>query len=101
MFTLSSELNNILQALIIVILIGMLFSVWKTSHAYGGIIGSAVRLIGVGITLLSVLVLERMLVNFSVVENTANMRMVQDILTLLSLLFLSWGFKKLASVAKA
>lgn len=101
MFTLSSELNNILQALIFVILIGMMTSVWKTSHAYGGIIGSAVRLIGIGITLVSVLVLERMLVNFSVVIDTTNMRMVQDVLTLLALLFLSWGFKKLASVGKA
>jgi hypothetical protein len=101
MFTLNSELNNILQALIVVILIGMLYSLWMTTRAYGGIIGHAVRLIGIGITLISVVVLEKMLINFSVVESSTNLQMAQDILTLLSLLFLSWGFKKLASVAKA
>lgn len=100
MFTLNSELNNILQALIIVILIGMLYSLWMTTKAYGGIIGKAVRLIGIGITLISIVVLEKMLVNFSVVLNTPNLQLAQDILTLLSLLFLSWGFKKLAAVAQ-
>lgn len=100
MFTLNSELNNILQALIIVILCGMLYSLWMTTKAYGGIIGKAVRLIGVGITLISIVVLEKMLVNFSVVENSVDMQLVQDVLTLASLLFLSWGFKKLAAVAK-
>jgi hypothetical protein len=101
MLSLNSELNNILQALIVVILIGMLYSLWKTTNAYGGIIGNAVRLIGVGITLISIVVLEKMLINFSVVENSANLHIAQDVLTLLSLLFLSWGFKKLAAVAKA
>lgn len=101
MLTLSSELNNILQALIVVILIGMLYSLWLTTRAYGGIIGHAVRLIGIGITLVSVVVLEKMLLNFNVILNSSNLQIAQDVLTLLSLLFLSWGFKKLASVAKA
>jgi hypothetical protein len=101
MLTLSSELNNILQALIVVILIGMLYSLWMTTRAYGGIIGHAVRLLGIGIILISVVVLEKMLINFSVIVNTSNLQIAQDVLTLLSLLFLSWGFKKLASVAKA
>lgn len=100
MLTLKSELNNILQALIVVILIGMLYSLWMTTKAYGGIIGYAVRLIGIGITLISIVVLEKMLINFGIVENSTNLQLAQDILTLLSLLFLSWGFKKLAAVAK-
>jgi hypothetical protein len=100
MLTLSSELNNVLQALIVVILIGMLYSLWMTTRAYGGIIGHAVRLIGIGITLISIVVLEKMLINFSVIINTSNLQIAQDVMTLLSLLFLSWGFKKLASVAK-
>lgn len=100
MLTLSSELNNVLQALIAVILIGMLYSLWATTKAYGGIIGHAVRLLGVGIILISIVVLEKMLLNFGIIFNSDNMQLAQDILTLLSLVFLSWGFKKLASVAK-
>jgi hypothetical protein len=100
MLTLSSELNNVLQALIAVILIGMLYSLWATTKAYGGIIGHAVRLLGVGIILTSVVVLEKMLLNFGIIINSENIQLAQDILTLTSLVFLSWGFKKLASVAK-
>jgi hypothetical protein len=101
MLVLGPEFTNIMQALILVILIGMLYSLWKTTQAYGGLIGYAIRLIGVGIILIAIVVMEKMLINFQVISLSANLQMAQDILTLLSLLFLSLGFKRLASVAKA
>jgi hypothetical protein len=100
MFTLGSELNNILQGLIAVILIGMFYSLWMTTKAFGGLIGRAIRLVGVGIILTSVIVLEKVLINFSVIENSTNLQLLQDILTLGSLMFLSLGFKRLAAAAK-
>jgi hypothetical protein len=101
MLTLGPELNNIIQALIVVILIGMLYSLWKTTRAYGGLIGRAIQLIGVGIILISIVVMEKMLVNFSVITNSENFLLGVDVLTLVSLFFLSLGFKRLASIAKA
>src|SRR5262245_34524193 len=100
MFTQGSELNVIIQGLIAVILIGMFYSLWLTTKAYGGLIGGAVRLLGVGIMLLAISVLEKMLINFGVVMNSDNLQLAQDVLTLFALLFLSLGFKRLASVAK-
>ena len=101
MFEVNSELNNVLQALIVVILGGMFYSLWMTTRAYGGIIGSAVRLLGVGIILISIVVLEKMLINFSIISGSSNLALAVDVLTLLSLFFLSMGFKRLASVAKS
>ncbi len=101
MLTLSSELNNVLQALIVVIMIGMLYTVWHTARAYGGLIGKAVHMVGIGITLVSAVVLEKIIVNFGVVENTVNLVLIQDVLTLASLVFLFIGFRRLAQVGKA
>jgi hypothetical protein len=100
MFTLSSEFTNVIQALILVILIGMMYSLWMTTKAYGGLIGHAIRLIGIGMIVVAVVVLEKMLINFNVVTNSPNLQLAQDLLTLLSLIFLSMGFKRLANIAK-
>jgi hypothetical protein len=100
MFSLTPEFSNIVQALIVVILIGLFYSLWKTTQAYGGVIGSAIRFIGVGMILIAIVVLEKMLINFNAIVVSTNLQLAQDTLTLLSLMFLSWGFKRLASVAK-
>lgn len=100
MLTLNSELNNILQALIVVIMIGMLYTVWRTASTYGGLIGHAITLMGIGITLVSAVVLERMLINFNVIEISPNLALAQDGMTLGALVFLLLGFRRLAAVAK-
>ncbi len=100
MFTLSSEFTNIIQALILVILIGMMYSLWMTTRAYGGLIGNAIRYIGIGMIMVAVVVLVKMLINFNVVTNSPNLQLAQDLMTLLSLIFLSMGFKRLANIAK-
>ncbi|HYC79409.1 MAG TPA: hypothetical protein VEC17_00080 [Candidatus Binatia bacterium] len=100
MFNFKDEINLILQGLIAVILIGMFYSLWMTTKAYGGLIGHAIRMLGIGIILISVVVLERMLINFSVIESSVTLNAAQDVLTLLSLLFLSMGFKRLAAAGK-
>jgi hypothetical protein len=100
MLSLGSELNNIIQALIAVILIGVLYSLWMTTRAFGGLIGRAIQLIGVGIILITVVVLEKMLVNFAVINNSPNLLLAVDVLTLVALFFLSLGFKRLATIAR-
>jgi hypothetical protein len=100
MLSFNSELNNILQGMILAILIGMFYTLWATTRAYGGVIGSAVRMLGFGTILVAIMALEKMLINFEVVENSANMGLIQDVLTTLALFFLFMGFRKLASVVK-
>ncbi|MBX4188065.1 MAG: hypothetical protein KW793_02930, partial [Candidatus Doudnabacteria bacterium] len=68
---------------------------------FGGLIGRAIRMIGIGIILISIIVIEKMLINFGVIANSTNIQLVQDGITLISLLFLSLGFKRLATIAKA
>lgn len=100
MFELKWQLNLIVQGLILVIIIGVFYSLLMTTRAYGGLIGSAIRLLGVGIILISVSVIEKMLANFEVIENSVQLDLGQDILTLIGLMFLAYGFKRLANIAK-
>ena len=48
MFEFSSQTNLMIQALILVIIIGVFYNLWSSTKMYGGIIGSAIRLIGIG-----------------------------------------------------
>jgi len=100
MSLLNWEFNLFLQGMIAAIMIGVFYSLWVTSRAYGGLIGYAIRLLGVGIVLISAAVLEKMLVNFSVVSASVEMSLAQDFFTLAGLVFLAAGFKKLATIAK-
>ncbi len=96
------ELNVglIIQGLIVAIIIGMFYTVWATTRAYGGIIGKSLRFLAFGILFISIAVIEKMLLNFNVIEATANLSMVQDLMNLVGLGLLSWGFSKLAAASK-
>jgi hypothetical protein len=94
------NINLIIQGMMLAIMIGMFYVVWKTTHAYGGIIGHSIRLLGFGILFISIAVIEKMLVNFAVIEDGPTVSMIQDVVNLVGLALLAWGFKKLATATK-
>jgi hypothetical protein len=98
--TYDSDINLIIQGLIAVIIIGMFHTLWTTTHAYGGMIGKSIRLLGLGILFITVAVIEKMLLNFGVIEPTSNWAVIEDVLNLVGLSLLAWGFSRLASAAR-
>lgn len=101
MFEFNSQANLIIQGCIAVIIIGVFYNLWMSTKIYGGIIGQAIRLLGFGMLFITIGVIERVLLNFSIIQNNANLAMAQDILNLIGLVLLALGFSKLASATKA
>lgn len=101
MFTFTPETNIVIQGLIGAIIIGVFYNFWVSSRAYGGIIGRAVRLLGIGMLFITIAVLEKMMINFSVIMASPNLALAQDVLNLIGLFFLARGFSVLASASKA
>ena len=48
MYAFSSEANLYIQIFIGIILVGVFYNIWSSTKAYGGLIGMAIRLLGVG-----------------------------------------------------
>ena len=95
-----SQTTFIIQALIVAIVLGVYYSLYVSTKLYGGLIGKAIKLIGIGMLFITVTVLERIFINFGVLSNTIDIALLQDILNLIGLVFLGLGFSKLASVNK-
>lgn len=100
MFFFGSPVNFVIQGLIAVIAIGVFYNLWASTKVYGGIIGRAVRLLGVGILFIIIAVLERVLINFAIISVSVDLSIAQDVFNLIGLFFLLLGFSKLASVTK-
>jgi len=90
-----------IQAFIAIIIIGVFYNLWVTTRVYGGIIGRAVRFLGLGMLFVAVAVLERVLINFSIIANSPSLSLAQDSLSLLGLIMLGVGFSQLAAATKA
>ena len=100
MYQFNSEVNLIIQACIAVIIIGVFYNLWVSTKVYGGIIGSAIRLLGIGMLFVTIAVIERVLINFSIIQTSPDLALAQDVLNLVGLIFLGLGFSKLASATK-
>ena len=100
MYEFFSEANLIIQGLIAIIIIGVFYSLWVSTKIYGGIIGKAIRLLGIGMIFVAITVIERVLINFSILETSSNLSIAQDFMSLIGLIFLGLGFSKLASGSK-
>ncbi|MBI4049276.1 MAG: hypothetical protein HY395_00450 [Candidatus Doudnabacteria bacterium] len=94
------EFNILIQGIIIAILIGMFYNIWVSSRAYGGIIGSAVKWLGLGMLFITISVIEKALLNYGIITANLELNLAQDILTLIGLFFLAIGFSTLARAAK-
>lgn len=93
----------IVQILVVVILVGIVHSLWRTTKSYGGLIGSGLKWIGVGILFFALEALDRVLGSLSFVDSLARQDagMAHNIILLLGLLFSAIGFSKLTKVTKA
>ena len=90
------------QIFVVVIVIGIAHSLWRTTRAYGGLIGGALKWIGLGIVLFALEALGRVLGSLSFVTSVAGRSgpLVHDALLLLGLTFSAIGFSKLTKIAK-
>ncbi|MBI4054178.1 MAG: hypothetical protein HY397_02510 [Candidatus Doudnabacteria bacterium] len=93
--------------LLVAVLIGVFFNLWKTTKVYGGIIGQGLRRIGIGIVFLAIEAIDRVAENFSgygivagLVGRDYNI-FTHDFILLLGLFFISMGFVKFSSVLKS
>lgn len=91
--------------LTVAVVIGALYSLWKTTQAYGGIIGQGIRLIGAGSIFLAVEALDRMTSSFGVgvidgLVSSYYEPLVHDVLLIIALLFTLFGFTKLLSATR-
>lgn len=93
--------NFAVQGLILIIVVGAFYSLLASTKAYGGLIGKAIRLLGVGMLFVVIATLEKILINFGIIKGADTFSLIQDALNLVGLLFLGIGFSKLAAAAKA
>ena len=100
MYNFVSSANLIIQGCIAAILLGVLYNLMVSTKAYGGIVGKAIRLIGIGIIFFSLSAIEHALVTFAIIEPTIQSSILQDSMSLIGLIFLGLGFSKLASGTK-
>jgi len=100
MLKFESEISTVVQGLIAVIMVGVFYTLYATTKVYGGLIGRAIRSLGVGMIFVAVGVLERVLLNLSVIESSPNLVLAQDFFSMIGLLFLGVGFSRLAAATK-
>ncbi|HTL39504.1 MAG TPA: hypothetical protein VL306_01705 [Methylomirabilota bacterium] len=101
MYSFLSGGNLIIQGCLAAIIVGIFYTLWSSTKVYGGVIGQAIRLLGIGMLFITIAVIERILVNLNIVVITPDVALAQDILNLIGLVFLGFGFSKLGSVTKA
>lgn len=96
------NLVRVIQIFFAVIAVGVAHSLWRTTRAYGGLIGAGLKWIGLGIVFFSLEALDRVLGNLSFVNSLspANPDLLHNSLLLLGLLFSSIGFSKLTKITK-
>ena len=93
----------LIQVLIVFIIFGVVYSLWKTTMAYGGLIGAALKWIGIGMLFFSLEAADRALGNLSFINSLAsadNAYFLHSIILLLGLLFSAIGFSRLTRAAK-
>jgi len=95
----------ILQILMLIVILGVIYSLWQTTRAYGGLIGGALKWIGVGIVFFTIEAFDRVfgaLGSFSIVSSLpfAQPALVHNAILLLGLVFSGLGFSKLTKIAK-
>lgn len=100
MFTLTSNANLYIQAFVAMIVIGMFYNLWISTKLYGGIIGKAVRLFGIGTLFITLAIIEHLLVVFQIIRSDPRLAVAQDAFDLVGLIFLGLGFSALISATK-
>ncbi len=100
MFNVTSQANLYIQAFVAVIVIGMFYNLWTSTKLYGGLIGKAVRLFGLGTLFITLAIMEHLLIVFQIIRNDPRLALAQDGFDLIGLIFLGLGFSALISATK-
>lgn len=95
------EPNILIHGLMVAILIGVFYNLWASTRLFGGAIGRSLRFLGIGLVFITVVVIEKALINFGTITFSANLSLVTDVLNLVGLFFLAFGFARLAKSAKS
>lgn len=92
----------LIQAAVVIIIIGIVYNLWRTAQTYGGLIGEALRWIGLGILVFALEAVDRVLGSYGFVGSLGFLD--SDTLHLLilgaGLLFSGIGFSKLTKLGK-
>jgi len=103
----SLNITDFISALLlIIVVVGVLINLWRTTRKYGGIVGQALRLIGTGIAVLSVEALDRAtqsLAGQGIIAGITSEPFTQvthDLILVLALFFVTLGFVKFYSATK-
>lgn len=96
----TNPISFLVQGLVVVIIIGGFYSLYASTRTYGGLIGQAIRLLGIGMLFVVVAVIEKLLLNFAILQPGTFLSLIQDGFNLFGIFFLGWGFSRLASAAK-
>lgn len=101
MFGIDSQYDiYIIHAFVLVIALGVYYNLWTSTKLYGGLIGAAIRYIGIGMLFVTIAVIEKGLLNFQIIQDSVLVGMAQDILNVIGLFLLFFGYLKLASATK-
>lgn len=92
----------LVQAFVLIIIIGVAYSLWRTTKVYGGLIGTALKWMGLGMIFFSLEALDRVLGPLGFVKSISvtDPEMAHNIILLLGLLFSGIGLSKLRKIAK-
>ncbi len=105
----SSQYNTtqfVWSALMLAAVVGVLYNLWRTTRAFGGIIGQGLRMIGLGIVFLSVEALDRVAQSFTdtgIISGLVSYNLnttVHNSIFVLGLFFVALGFIRLSSAVK-
>lgn len=93
----------LLELLMLVIVGGIVYNLWGTITTFGGKIGEALKLIGLGVLLFSFEAVDKVLEHFELdfVERTLSHtgeEIFHDVLKVTGLFFLAWGLSKLSKI---
>lgn len=96
------SLTLLVRVFIVIIVLGVIYSLWRTTKAYGGLIGSGLKWIGLGIVFFSLESLDRVLGGLSFLGslNPGNPEAVHNIVLILGLFFTGIGFSQLVKITK-
>ena len=92
----------IIQGLVVIVIIGAVYSLWQTTRSYGGLVGAALKWIGLGMLIFAVVSLNRALGDIVIGSIASDFfsEMAENILLLLGLAFSGIGFSRLTKIAK-
>jgi hypothetical protein len=96
------DFELLIQVFVAVIVVGVIYSLWRTTRTYGGLVGAALKWIGLGVVFFSIEGLDRALGNLSVVSHltVTYADPIHDAILIFGLMFSGIGFSKLTKIAK-